>query len=119
MPNFLVYLIVGLLSAIIDLITLSILISLNATEWLAVTVAFIAGFVFNVKAHAFFTFASPLTRKSALRFTAVVAVNYLLTLLIIETLTAFSCGLIVAKVVSLPIIAVSGYLLGRHWAFKN
>ena len=119
MPKFLVYVIVGLLSAIIDLTALNILITLDTTQWLAVTIAFIAGFVFNVKAHALFTFASPLTSKSALKFTAVVAVNYLLTLLIIESLTALSCSLMTAKVVSLPIIAVSGYFLGRHWAFKD
>ena len=119
MPKFVVYVIVGSLSAIIDLTTLSILISLNTNQWLAVTVAFIAGFFFNVKAHALFTFESPLTSKSALRFTVVVAINYLLTLLIIETLITFSCSLITAKVVALPIIAVYGYLLGRHWAFKS
>jgi putative flippase GtrA len=118
MPKFLVYVIVGSISTIIDIATLSILISLNTTQLLAVTVAFIAGFAFNVKAHAFFTFANPLTCKSALKFTAVAATNYLLTLLIIETLTAFSCTLMTSKVVSLPIIAISGYLLGRHWAFK-
>ena len=119
MPKFVVYVIVGSLSAIIDLTTLNILITLYTTQWLAVGVAFIVGFVFNVKAHALFTFVSPLTSKSALKFTAVVAVNYLLTLLIIESLTVLSYSLMTAKVVSLPIIAVSGYLLGRHWAFKD
>lgn len=119
MPKFVVYVIVGSLSAIIDLTALHILITLDITQWLAVSVAFITGFVFNVKAHALFTFASPLTSKSALKFTAVVAVNYLLTLLIVESLTALSCSLMTAKVVSLPIIAVSGFLLGRHWAFKD
>jgi putative flippase GtrA len=119
MPKFVVYVIVGSLSAIIDLTALNILISLDTTQCLAVSVAFIAGFVFNVKAHALFTFASPLTSKSALKFTAVIAVNYLLTLLIIESLTALSCSLMTAKVVSLPIIAVSGFLLGRHWAFRD
>lgn len=119
MPKFVVYVIVGSLSAIIDLTTLNILISLNTPQWSAVTIAFIAGFVFNLKTHALFTFASPLTSKSALKFTAVVAINYLLTLLIIEALTAFSCNLMTAKVVSLPIIAISGFLLGRHWAFKD
>ena len=114
-----VYVIVGSLSAIIDLTILNILISLDTTQSLAVTVAFIAGFLFNVKAHALFTFGSPLTSKSALKFTAVVAINYLLTLLIIESLTALSCSLMTAKLVSLPIIAVSGFLLGRHWAFKD
>ncbi len=114
-----IYVIVGLVSTSIDLLTLSLLLRVDTPQWLAVTIAFIAGFVLNVKAHALFTFASPLTNKSALRFTAVVAVNYLLTLIIIETLTVFSFSPITAKVVSLPIIATSGYLLGRHWAFKT
>jgi putative flippase GtrA len=119
MRKFMVYVIVGSVSAIIDILTLSILLDLNTPQWSAVTIAFFAGFVFNLKAHALFTFVSPLTRKSALRFTAVVAVNYLLTLAIIETLSTFSFNIITAKVVSLPIIAASGYLLGRHWAFKS
>ena len=118
MPKFVVYVIVGSASAIIDLLTLSILISINTKQWLAVTIALIAGFAFNLKAHSLFTFVSPLTRISGIRFTAVAAINYLLTLTIIETLTAFSFSLITAKLVSLPIIAGSGYLLGRHWAFK-
>lgn len=118
MQKFLVYLFVGSLSALIDVITLYILISLNTTQRLAVTIAFIAGFVFNINAHSIFTFANPLTRKSALKFTAVVAINYLLALLIIETLTALSSSLMAAKAVSLPFVAVSGYSLGRHWAFK-
>jgi putative flippase GtrA len=119
MPKFVVYVIVGLVSAIIDLLTLSILISLHTKQWLAVTFAFIAGFAFNLKAHSLFTFVSPLTRISGIRFTAVVAINYLLTLAIIETLTAFSFSLITAKLISLPIIAIFGYLMGRYWAFKS
>lgn len=119
MPKFMVYVIVGSVSAIIDMLTLSILLEINTPQWPAVTIAFIAGFVINLKAHAMFTFASPLTRKSALRFSAVVAVNYLLTIAIIETLAIFSFNIITAKVVSLPIVATSGYLLGRHWAFKS
>ena len=118
MRKFMVYVMVGSVSAIIDLLTLRILLDLNTPQWPAVTIAFIAGFVFNLKSHALFTFVSPLTRKSALRFTAVVCVNYLLTLAIIETLSNFSFTIITAKVISLPVVAVSGYLLGRHWAFK-
>ena len=119
MAKFVIYVIVGSVSAIIDLLILSIFISLNTKQWLAITVAFIAGFAFNLKAHSLFTFVSPLTRISGIRFTAVAAINYLLTLAIIETLTASSFSLITAKLASLPIIAASGYLLGRLWAFKS
>jgi putative flippase GtrA len=118
MPMFMVYVIVGLVSAGIDHLTLSILIQFNTAQWLAVTIAFTVGLLFNLKAHAFFTFTSPLTSKFAIRFTLVVAFNYLLTLIMTETLTAFSLSLITAKVVELPIIAVTGYFLGRNWAFK-
>ncbi len=44
-----VYVIVGSVSAIIDLLTLRILLGLNTPQWPAVTIAFIAGFVFNLK----------------------------------------------------------------------
>ena len=119
MPKFLIYVIVGSISALIDLLTLGILLGINTPQWLSVTIAFTTGFVFNLKAHALFTFVSPLTRKAGLRFTAIVAVNYILTLTTIETLTAFSLSLFTAKVVSLPIIAASGFFLGRYWAFKT
>jgi putative flippase GtrA len=118
MPKFVVYIIVGCVSATIDLLSLWLLIGLNIPQWLAVTLAFVAGFVFNVWAHALFTFEAPLTQQTGIRFTAVVGINYLLTLLIIETLTAFSFSLIAAKVLALPIIAASGFLLSKYWAFK-
>lgn len=119
MPNFVIYVIVGSASATIDLLTLNILLCLNKPQWFAVTIAFVAGFGFNLKANARFTFVNPLNKKSSIRFTAVAAANYFLTLVIIESLTAFSFSLITAKVVSLPITAVSGYLLNKHWAFKS
>jgi putative flippase GtrA len=118
MPKFVVYVLVGCVSATIDLISLWVLIELNAPQLLAVALAFIAGSVFNAWAHALFTFKALLTQQTGIRFTAVVGINYLLTLLIIETLTAFSLSLIAAKVVALPIIASSGFSLSKHWAYK-
>ena len=52
MRKFMVYVMVGSVSAIIDLLTLGILLDLNTPQWPAVTIAFIAGFVFNLKSHA-------------------------------------------------------------------
>jgi len=118
MPKFVIYVLVGCVSATIDLISLWVLVGQITPQWLAVTLAFVAGFFFNAWAHALFTFEAPLTQQNGIRFTAVVGVNYLLTLLIIEVLTAFSLSLIAAKVVALPIIAASGFLLSKHWAFK-
>ena len=118
MPKFVVYVLVGCVSATIDLVSLWLLIGLHMKQWLAVTLAFMAGFVFNAWAHSLFTFKAPLTKHTGTRFAAVVGVNYLLTLLIIETLTAFSLSLIAAKVLALPIIAASGFLLSKYWAFK-
>lgn len=119
MPRFAVYVLVGTVSAAIDLLTLSLLIEVGIKQWTTVTTAFAAGFIFNIKAHSVFTFNSQLNRKSGIRFTGVVGFNYFLTLIIIEALTIFSLDLFSAKLVSLPIIAVSGFLLGRHWAFKS
>jgi putative flippase GtrA len=118
MPKFVVYVLVGCVSATIDLISLWVLIGLNTTQWLAVTLAFIAGFFFNAWAHALFTFEAPLTQQAGIRFTAVVGVNFLLTLLIIEAMTAVSLSLFAAKLIALPIIAASGFLLSKHWAFE-
>jgi|LauGreSuBDMM15SN_2_FD.fasta_scaffold04526_5 putative flippase GtrA len=118
MPKFVVYVLVGCVSSTIDLVSLWFLIGLNTPQWLAVTLAFMAGFVLNAWGHALFTFEAPLTKHTGTRFAAVVGINYLLTLLIIETLKAFSLSLIAAKVLALPIIAASGFLLSKYWAFK-
>jgi putative flippase GtrA len=68
MRKFMVLVIVGSVSAIIDLLTLKILLGLNAPQWPAVTISFIAGIVFNLKSHDLFTFVSSLTKKLALRY---------------------------------------------------
>ena len=119
MPKFFTYIIVGSVSALIDLLTLGILLSIKTPEWLSVTIGFIIGFAFNLRAHALFTFVRPLTTQASIRFTAIVAINYVLTLASIELLTAYSLSLITAKLVSLPIVATSGFFLGKYWAFKN
>jgi putative flippase GtrA len=118
MPKFVTYVLIGAISAAIDLLTLSLLIEAGIKQLPAISIAFAAGFIFNIKMHSVFTFNSHLNIKSSLRFTAVVAINCILTLIIIEALTTFSLDLFIAKVVSLPIIAVSGFLLGRQWAFR-
>lgn len=119
MPKFLVYVLVGVVSATIDFLTLVLLIKMGLKQFLAVSIAYALGFIFNIKAHARFTFESPLNKKTGFRFTAVVVINYCLTLVIVETLTKFSIDLLIAKLVSLPIIAATGFLFGKYWAFKD
>ena len=65
MPKFVLYVIAGSLSDIIDLLTLNTLFGINTNQWLEVTIAFAVGFVINLNAHSVFAFVSPLTRTEA------------------------------------------------------
>ena len=59
-----VYVLVGVVSATIDFLTLALLIKMGLKQFLAVSIAYALGFIFNIKAHARFTFESQLNKKT-------------------------------------------------------
>lgn len=118
--RFIVFCLVGLLSSFLDLLVLYIL-NLYIFDYLyiSVTLAFIAGLVVNYIFHTKITFGTSLEKSNAIKFMSVVLFNYFLTVSVIEiSVFAFSLNVVIAKVISLPIIAVSGFLLSKHWVYK-
>lgn len=119
--QFIKFIIVGGLSALIDLSVIYYLASLGFSDFISVTFGFIFGLLGNYFMHALYTFE---TRKlyiaSGMKFAIVVGINYVITLACISLLTnTLGINLIAAKIVSLPFIAINGYLLSKHWVFSR
>ena len=121
MPRqFLVYVGVGVLSALVDIGTMQTLIWWAFDHRIAVTLGFLAGLVFNYLCHERFTFNARHTRSTAmmLRYGTVVMMNYALTMACVQLSLLLLGDVLSGKLVSLPIIAVNGYLWGRFWVFR-
>ena len=117
--QFLIYIAGGLLCAAADF---------GLTHWLLQTghapvgsavAGFAAGLVISYSFHAKVTFrrmaASPAV---LLRFLCVVLLNYGVTVACVKL--ALLCNLppITGKLLSLPLVAINGFLLGKFWIFK-
>jgi putative flippase GtrA len=116
--QFLVYLVGGGLSALIDVGIMQLLIAHGVNFVIAVSVGFVVGLLVNYAFHSNLTFQTSATAFSFARYLCVVGINYALTLGCVS-LSIWLVGIaVIGKLISLPIIAINGYLLGKHWIFK-
>jgi hypothetical protein len=53
------------------------------------------------------------------RYLCVVALNYLLTVGLVGLAQWLVGSPLAGKLLSLPLVAVNGYLLGRYWIFRQ
>lgn len=113
------YLVVGVISAAIDIAALWLLLSAQMGRALAVAVAMVAGMVANYALHRVYTFRtrSPLGVSSVALYVVIVGCNYVLTLAIIEVGLRLGLSVMWGKVVSLPVIALTGFVLTRRFVF--
>jgi putative flippase GtrA len=117
--QFLIFITGGLASAVIDIGVMQLLVSLHIPPMLAATTGFFSGLLFNYAFHALFTFRSPTSLAVLSRFLVTVALNYLITMLLVYvSFSLLRIGVLPGKILSLPIVAVNGYLLSKHWVFK-
>ncbi len=117
-PQFLVFVAGGGLSALIDIGVLQLLIHAGVDPFAATTLGFLAGFVVNYAFHAKVTFKNVTTMRTLVRFVCVVGLNYLLTLGMVAISLAIFQEALIGKLVSLPLVAVNGFFLSKHWIFK-
>ena len=117
--QFLVYVGVGIASALIDIGTLQVLRWLGYDYRLAVTVGFGAGLVFNYLSHERITFRATRSLGTLMRFLVLVLMNYGLTLMCVQLSVMFVGDVLSGKIVSLPLVAVNGFLWGRYWIFRR
>ena len=113
------YVLVGGFSAVVDLSALWMLLQARLPRPIALAVALVLGIAINYLLHHRFTFRS--TRRVDPRsiglFLAIVGINYLLTLAIVEAGLAIGLTVMWSKLVSLPVIALNGFLFNRRFVF--
>lgn len=113
------FVLVGLICAAVDTAVVWVLDRQSFPYGVAVTAGFFAGFLLNYVLHARFTFSvARLGAGQLVRFIAVVAANYVITLAVVAALHGMAgVDVVIAKVLSLPIVAVNGYWLSKVWVF--
>lgn len=116
--QFVIFILVGASSALLDLYLLYALRKINLNINLSITIAYISGALLNYLLHTFLTFKKTTNKKNLSKFITVLLINYSLTLIIIYILLQLNTELIIAKIISLPIIAVIGFILARNWIYK-
>jgi putative flippase GtrA len=109
---------VGLFSAVVDLGALFTFIQLGVSPYAAITAAFICGLCVNIWLHARLTFELRLRIENAIRFLFVVGINYALTLSVILVFQQLGHSYLLGKAVSLPLVALHGFLWSKHWVFR-
>ena len=117
--QFLVYIVVGLLSAMIDIGTMQALLWFALDYRIAVSVAFAVGLTFNYLCHERVTFRAKRSVGTIVRYGILVLANYGLTLLCVHLSVTHLDSVLTGKLVSLPLVAINGFLWGRYWVFRN
>ncbi len=116
--QFLLYLCGGVASALIDVGLMQLLIVAGVHYAVAASAGFFAGLGFNYAFHARITFAHPPSGRSFARYITLVALNYGFTLGCVALGVHLGAAAVLGKIISLPIVAINGYLLGKHWIFR-
>lgn len=117
--QFLVYVFIGVLSALLDIGTMQALIWFGVHYRIAVTLAFGIGLVFNYLCHERVTFRARRSTGTIVRYGVLVLLNYGLTLLCVQLSVTYFDSVLAGKLVSLPLVAVNGFLCGRYWVFRE
>jgi putative flippase GtrA len=108
----------GVLSAAIDIGTMQLLLHGGLHLAAATTAGFLSGLLVNYAWHSRVTFDAAATPASFARYLCVVAINYSLTLGCVALAQALAGMPLAGKILSLPVVAVNSYLLGKFWIFK-
>lgn len=116
--QFAIFVLGGTLSLLVDVATMQALIHLDVAYGIAVTVAFVVGLVVNYVCHARFTFKARHTASMPLRYGTVVLLNYLITMGLIVVTKHQLDSVLAGKIISLPIVAINGFVLSRIWVFR-
>ncbi|MFA0049347.1 GtrA family protein [Vibrio sp. 10N.261.51.F11] len=119
--SFIIFCVVGGVSAIVDVLSLILLSKyLLINDNISITLAFLLGLLVNYFLHTYLTFKSTPTKSNLAKFMIVVAVNYLLTILLIHTIISVSnFDIVIAKIITLPVIAIIGYITSKIWVYNE
>lgn len=116
--QFVVFVGVGVLSATLDVSVMAVLIFFNVPYQFATTLGFIMGLIVNYRGHAKVTFRVQGSTSVMVRFGLVVLLNYFITIVSVVTFQHFFGNALIGKIISLPVIALNGFLLSKLWVFR-
>lgn len=122
LPTAVRYLIVGLVSYAVDIIGLLVAWTvLGLPLWLATTCGFWLSFSVNFLLSRYWTFDAAGHRSfgQVLRYSVLVAANYLVTVVAVTNLHRLGFDVLVARTLILAALTVSTYFVYRHWVFGS
>jgi putative flippase GtrA len=114
------YIVSGVGTTVLDYGLLYLLLRLRIQRDLSVSIAFGVSLVANFLLHKHYTFGRRNALKTAeiWRFLIAVAVNYASTLTIVYVCAAkIGWPVMVGKLISTPVIVMTGFLITRHFVF--
>ena len=117
--QFAIFVIVGCLSAMIDVGLMQMLIAAGIHYGIAASLGFSISLIFNYVCQARLTFKSVTSTATILRFGCLVVMNYLLTMAFVICSQHFFDQALIGKFLSLPVIAVNSFLWSRYWVFDR
>lgn len=116
--QFAVYVSGGVLCALVDIGIMQLLIQQGVHFASATTAGFAAGLLVNYAFHSRVTFSTNASPASFMRYLCIVGANYLLTLACVAVFEQLAGNPLAGKLLSLPLVALNGYVLGKYWIFK-
>jgi len=116
--QFMVFVAGGVLCALIDVGLMQLLLLLGVHYSLAASAGFGTGLLVNYGFHTRITFEKSANSTNFIRYLCVVSINYLLMLVCVALSANLLDNPLAGKLVSLPIVAINGYLLSKHWIYK-
>jgi putative flippase GtrA len=108
----------GVLCAVVDIGLMQLLIGNGVHHTSAASAGFLAGLLVNYAFHSRVTFERAASKASFARYLCVVGVNYVLTIASVALAVSLIDNPLAGKLLSLPLVAVNGFLLSRYWIFK-
>lgn len=118
MNQFVVFVLVGVTCAVIDVGLMKLLGMLGLHYMIAASAGFATGLAANFALHTCLTFKARYSHATLVRFMGVVLVNYLITMFCVSLFHYWVDMPVFGKVISLPLVAVNGFLLSKHWVYK-
>lgn len=117
-PMFAVYVAGGVLSACLDIGLMQLLVLAKVDAITAASAGFVAGLLVNYAFHAKVTFNSATNAATFARFMCLVGMNYLITIMLVSAAQYLSGLPLLGKLISLPVVAVNGFFIGKRWVYK-
>lgn len=116
--QFAVFLVGGVASALVDIGVMLLMLRAAVPAATAAVVGFGAGLLVNYAFHSRITFQAAASSANFARYLCVVALNCVLTVVCVEAAVSLLGSPLAGKILSLPLVAVNSFLLGRYWIFR-